>query len=51
MFSHQYSEAQSGLNTLFPTTRFKEVRMKWLLLLMILSGYSGPSKVTVNFDS
>ena len=25
--------------------------MKWLLLLMILSGYSGPSKVTVNFDS
>ena len=25
--------------------------MKWLLLLTILSGYSGPSTVTANFDS
>ena len=24
--------------------------MKWLLLLTILSGYSGSSTVTVNFD-
>jgi hypothetical protein len=35
----------------FPATRFKEVRMKWLLLLTILSGYSGSSTVAANFDS
>jgi len=35
----------------FPATRFKEVRMKWLLLLTILAGYSGSSTVAANFDS
>jgi hypothetical protein len=31
--------------------RQKEASMKWLLLLTILSGYSGSSTVTVKFES
>jgi hypothetical protein len=40
-----------GSIPIFPATRFKEMRMKWLLLLTILSGYSGSSTVAANFDS
>jgi hypothetical protein len=46
MFSAQDSEAQPWFNT-----HFSPPRMKWLLLLTILSGYSGSSTVAANFDS
>jgi hypothetical protein len=51
MFSTQDSEAQPWFNTHFPPRGSREVRMKWLLLLTILSGYSGSSTVAANFDS
>ena len=40
---HKIAKLSHGSIPFFPTTRFKEVRMKWLLLLTILSGYSGSS--------
>ena len=48
---HKIAKLSRGSIPFFPTTRFKEVRMKWLLLLTILSGYSGSSTVAANFDS
>ena len=45
MFSAQDSEAQPGFNTLFPHHTVPGGENEWLLLLMILWGYSGPSTV------